>query len=196
MIHASVREFLVAESQKEIKREKAKTAFGSGYITSDPIGLQGGLNTYAYVENNPLRFTDPSGLFVPALAPVVQGLINTIGGAVTLAAGYKAGVFDPAKSPQTSGALSGNAANDSAYCPPDSPCPLIDANVVTRRGSKEQNVQFLDAEVQCVYSCPAKGLRMTIWPVVGGMIKNKEQAKRWCPQSITESTPSLPVLSF
>jgi RHS repeat-associated protein len=33
------------------------------YITSDPIGLEGGLNTYLYAKANPLRYIDPLGLY-------------------------------------------------------------------------------------------------------------------------------------
>ena len=47
------------------------------YVESDPIGLEGGLNSYAYVNNQPTGHVDPNGLQATAI-PAIVG-VGTLG---------------------------------------------------------------------------------------------------------------------
>jgi RHS repeat-associated protein len=49
------------------------------YITSDPIGLRGGLNTYGYVGGNPVNLMDPYGLATTMVCRPLSGIMGLTG---------------------------------------------------------------------------------------------------------------------
>ncbi|MCE7902710.1 MAG: hypothetical protein DYH20_08685 [Gammaproteobacteria bacterium PRO9] len=60
------------------------------YLESDPIGLEGGINTYAYVAGNPLSRADPLGLWTwPSPAEVARYWYEVIGSGVDFLQNYR-----------------------------------------------------------------------------------------------------------
>jgi RHS repeat-associated protein len=55
------------------------------YLQADPLGLIDGASVYGYVKQSPMRFTDPTGQFIPA---VIACLANVACASTVIATGY------------------------------------------------------------------------------------------------------------
>jgi RHS repeat-associated protein len=103
------------------------------YAESDPVGLDAGINTYAYVLSDPVRYADPSGRYIPGAhnsLSYTQAMGTCVQSQAALLGQKTGDVDDPNINPDSQ--TRGNAYKHN-MCPPNMPagvCKVKIANYI------------------------------------------------------------------
>jgi len=93
--------YLHARSGLNLTRTRAYSSSLARFINRDLVGEHGGINLYAYVENNPIRYSDPSGrqFYLPPVTPITAGIDLAEAVALAIAAAIAAANHPEDKKP-------------------------------------------------------------------------------------------------
>jgi RHS repeat-associated protein len=124
------------------------------WLTRDPVGYKAGVNLYAYVENNPVKAVDPTGL-----APCTASEISTC----MSRAAAKGWIYDGCSALVVQLCFIQLRVAQCSYTDPPEICPLTTTLTQYPIGLPGEP-GYLPGFTICVYTCPIQGVIRRYFP--------------------------------